>query len=223
MKRAWMILLLIGVVGLGSGCASNRGYMHLDVPKANKPENAINQVYIRSITDARVFEEKPATADIPSLGFGGLKKADAASVKSHAIARKRNGYGKAMGDILLEEQQTVPNLVYDMLKTSLYLLGYDVTNDPAQAKVDAIQFEVSVDKFWGWLTPGFWTLATSNEIMTTVQIGSAGSRAPVVIAGKEVNHCQVADTRNWQKTFRLGMQKYIEDAQKKLEPELKAK
>ena len=60
---------------------------------------------IKIIEDKRVFEEKPKQANIPSLK-GGLQKATAAD-KAKAIARKRNGYGKAMGDIFLRDETVV--------------------------------------------------------------------------------------------------------------------
>ena len=64
------------------------------------------EIFIESVTDERIFQENPKSQDIPSLGLGGSANATEI-IRKRAIGRKRNTYGKALGDILLEEGQTV--------------------------------------------------------------------------------------------------------------------
>ena len=106
MARLVKSCFLIVFICVFASCATNRGYLNVPVDTGSLSAPNGKQVYIRSITDNRQFQDKPLSADIPSLGFGGLNNATP-EIKSRAIARKRNSYGKALGDILLEEGQTV--------------------------------------------------------------------------------------------------------------------
>ncbi len=54
------------------------------------------------VEDDRKFQDKPASADIPSLK--GEQSNATVEEKARAVARKRNGYGKALGDILLKDE-----------------------------------------------------------------------------------------------------------------------
>ncbi|MFA5087656.1 MAG: hypothetical protein WC552_01325 [Candidatus Omnitrophota bacterium] len=199
--------LIMGV----TGCATNRGYLNIKVPEVTPAMSNGKQVYIRSITDNRQFQDNPISADIPSLGSGGLKNATA-EVKSRAIARKRNGYGKALGDILLDEGQSVEKSVYDVTRNALYSLGYDVVNTPQEARPDAIIMDISVDKFWGWFVPGVWAISLKSEITTTHTITVPRKDNPIVITATARNVCQSGNEANWKKVFRMVMDDFIQKA-----------
>lgn len=207
-------LFLVSVFAL-TGCATNRGYLGIQVPTNSITNPNGEQVYIRSITDNRQFQEKPRNPSTPSLGFGGLAAADQ-EMKSRAIARKRNGYGKALGDILLEEGQTVQSVIYEATRNSLYSLGYDVVNNPEEAKSDAIVVDISIDKFWAWFMPGVWTLSLKSEITTVNTITAPRSHSPITITASSRNYCQMANTANWRKTLKLVVDDFIKKAELEL-------
>lgn len=50
-------------------------------------------------------------------------------MKARAVASKRGSFGKAMGDVLLENGQTVVGLVRESLTTAFEQSGYRVTNE----------------------------------------------------------------------------------------------
>ena len=127
MKKNLAMLSLAGVTRLFlSGCATNRGVVRLEQAAAQTPVQATGKtVFIDTVTDRREFQENPSSQDIPSLGFGGSAAATA-DIKRRAIARKRNTFGRALGDILLEEGQTVETVIRDALKRSFAELGYTV-------------------------------------------------------------------------------------------------
>ena len=137
-------------------------------------------------------------------------------MKSRAIARKRNGYGKALGDILLEEGQTVQSVIYEATRNSLYSLGYDVVNNPEEAKSDAIVVDISIDKFWAWFMPGVWTLSLKSEITTVNTITAPRSHSPITITASSRNYCQMANTANWRKTLKLVVDDFIKKAELEL-------
>lgn len=196
---------------LVSGCATNRGYLDVRVPEGSLVNPNGKQVYIRSITDNRQFQDNPSSADIPSLGFGGLKEA-APDIKNRAIARKRNDFGKALGDILLEEGQSVQEIVRTATRSALYSLGYAVVDRQEDAQSDAIIMDISIDKFWGWLLPGFWTLALKSEITTVNTVSVPQKDKPIIVRAEAINRCQVGNTANWQKVFELVVKDFIEKA-----------
>ncbi|MBF0384407.1 MAG: flagellar biosynthesis protein [Candidatus Omnitrophica bacterium] len=211
MSRLAKFYFLISFVLLSTGCATNRGFLGIDVPAGSLTVPNGKQVYIRSITDNRQFQDKPSTPDIPSLGFDSLKEATA-DIKNRAMARKRNSYGKAMGDILLEEGQSVQGVIYQATRNSLFSLGYAVVSKEEEARPDAIILDISIDKFWGWLEPGFWAISLKSEITTTNTITMPKQDSPILIKATAKNTCQVGSEANWKKVFRLVIDDFIEKA-----------
>ena len=69
MKRCCIRLFLSAGIFILAGCATNRGYLNVEVPKAELVKDNGKQIFVRSIEDKRIFEVKPKTPDIPSLGF----------------------------------------------------------------------------------------------------------------------------------------------------------
>ena len=107
---------------LVSGCATNRGIIDVRVTPTPDPQGKV-MVKIVRVTDQRTFELRPDVASIPSLKDGQI---DNKAITSRAIARKRNGYGKALGDILLPEGRTVEDLVEEATVTKP--LQYETEN-----------------------------------------------------------------------------------------------
>jgi uncharacterized lipoprotein YajG len=204
-------LFFSAVIFLLTGCATSRGYLNITVPQESAAKNNGMQVYIHEIKDSRQFQLRPPSPDIPSLSKKDIASED---LKSRAIGRKRNGYGKALGSIFLEENQNVQGVIYEAAKNSLISLGYEVTNDKEKARADAIVMDISIDKFWSWVNMGMWTLRVDAEIKTTVS-EPALSKTFVVQALAQ-NHCQVGSTANWKKALRMAIEDYMSDFKNKL-------
>lgn len=152
------------IAGL-SGCVSTRGLVSLESPKPISTQDAYTKTaVIRIVEDKRVFEDKPKQANIPSLK-GGLQNATDLD-KAKALARKRNGYGKAMGDILLKDE-TVANTVEKRVKSALLHSGYKVVA-ANEVKNPDIEIVVKIDKFWSWMQPGFSYVTVNTEIETEI-------------------------------------------------------
>lgn len=204
-------LLLTVAIFSFTGCIS-RGGLKISVPEESMAKSNGMQIYIRSIQDNREFQVRPKSPNIPSFGL----KSDIGNpaVKCRVVGRQRNGYGKAMRNVFLDENQKIEEVVYAAIKNSLYSLGYEVTNSKASAKTDAIILDISIDKFWSWINFGAWTARMDTQIKTTLRLASTTQQ--LVIEGAAQNHCQTASSANWQKTIRLAINNYILQAKDKL-------
>jgi len=213
-KVAKLSLFIISIFVL-AGCATNRGYLDIAVPSGTLINSNGKQVYIRSIADNRQFQDNPPSADIPSLGFGGVNNITP-ELKSRAIARKRNCYGKALGDIMLNEGQSAQKTIYAATRNALYSLGYAVVDRQEEVKPDAIIMDISIDKFWGYFLPGFWAISLKSEITTTNTIIVPKRENPLIIKATARNVCQIGNEANWKKVFRMVIDDFIENAKKEL-------
>ena len=115
------------------GCATSRSEIKLSSPVAMPPGTAVSSgqtAVVRSVKDERVFEQASRDPSTPSLGFEGAAQASA-DTKARAIGRKRNAYGKALGDVLLQSGQTVEGVIREHLAAALAQAGYQVKGEDA--------------------------------------------------------------------------------------------
>ena len=204
------VRMLFGVLLLAllvTGCATNRGVVSLQIEDAATPSVLNGQtVFISAVQDLRVFEENPATADIPSLGLGGAAAASE-EIKKRAIARKRNSYGKALGDILLDENQTVETVVRRSLAKALIEDGYEVVSSREGLGPNGMVLEVDINKFWSWMKPGFWAITLSSEIEVVIQVKQPKQDAREIYVHSEGNY-QVASGGNWLEIMNSSLGKF---------------
>ena len=137
-----------------NACATSRGVLDLNVPDLPNPSSA-QSVKIVEVADKRVFEIDPKKPSIPSLQNDEINEP---SITRRAVARKRNGYGAALGDILLPEGRTVEELTRDALINALRDSGYRVLVDGEPGYEAATPVSAEIHQFWAWMTPGFWTI-----------------------------------------------------------------
>lgn len=209
MKAKGMTRLLVVVLcACLAGCATSRSELHLKSPMAAAAASSVapeNQhvVVIRSIIDERVFEEAPSEPSTPSLGSGGAAKASDA-VKARAIARKRNGFGQALGDVLLEQGQTVEGVLRENLTLAFQQAGYSVRNE-ADAGASPIVVDVHIKQFWAWFQPGFWAITLNNNITTDLVVEGA---SPVVVSTHVEDSRQAATEGAWLEIVGKGLDAY---------------
>lgn len=202
--------LLVASAVLG-GCATSRSEVKIAAPDAAAPAavTKTRAVVIRSVRDERQFMEKPADPSTPSLGMEGGGDA----VKARAIGRKRNGYGQALGDVLLQDGQTVTGLVREHVGAAFRQAGYRVAPDVASAGADPLLVDVRIRKFWAWLNPSFWAIATHANIETELQVAGAG--AATTISGRMSESRQVVTDSVWVELVDKALASYrIEAAQR---------
>ena len=74
------------------------------------------------------------------------------------MARKRNTFGIALGDVTLPLTTSVAGLVRDSAKKALQDKGYVVIDEGAANSTIALSLAIDVEQFWAWMQPGFTTL-----------------------------------------------------------------
>jgi hypothetical protein len=190
------LLAFIGVaVVFQAGCVTGRRSLSLPVSTRNVQSAIRGPVYIATITDDRQFQNKPSDPSIPSID-GDVTKLSAAE-KDRMIGRQRNTFGKAMGDIGLKDDDAVTKRVRLLVEEGLRRKGYGISDDPK----DPVSAAVSVEEFWGWGTPGFWTLTFEAKIQCTISVNNGASVQKAIVKGYGINHGQVAKDINWQEAF----------------------
>ncbi len=207
------LLLLAACLALLTGCATNRGIVDLSTTTENSDlievSAAAPTVRITDIVDQRIFEIKPSSPSTPSLKGGEI---DDRTITSRAIARKRNTYGMALGDILLPEGQTVMDVVRETISSSLAEKGYRVTSE---ADAD-YTLNASIQRFWSWFTPGFWALKIEFDSMIAIN-GDLPGLEDAQIKGYSHQKHQAATGGAWLQTMGVGM----EDLKANLNSEIK--
>lgn len=207
------MILSVGLVG----CATSRGL--IEIPQGQKLNQSQELVgkgksIILKVEDDRKFQDKPTSPDIPSLKGGQLNAT--AQEKAQAVARKRNGYGKALGDILLKNE-TVSHLVDKRVSEALQQSGYKVfvNNSANEASADLI-LNIKINKFWSWFQPGFASIKIHSEIDTEVLDTKHPERPPLKIYSKVTRSAQVANGTKWVE----NIDKTLNDYEVKLITEL---
>lgn len=194
MSRIFVILLVASTL---AACATSRSQIRAPAPAADSAIAAPGSgpaVLIGDVVDARVFEERPPHPSTPSLGWGGAGAASA-DERARAVGRKRNTYGRALGDVLLEPGESVADLVREHLAAALRQAGYRVIDAPADDPA-AIRVDVRIDRFWTWFQPGFWQVRLHGEI--TTQLSFRGRGDAIGIDVSEVDARQAAHDRAWR-------------------------
>ena len=215
MKRAASSLVGVAIaLWLGSGCATTRGTLDIRVPPASGTAGTTT-VRLGEISDARVFEIDPRKPSTPSLKEDEISDP---SITSRAIARKRNTYGMALGDILLPEGRTVQQLVAEVVARGLTHAGYRVVSktDPGFDQASAV--DVEIERFWAWMTPGFWTL----DLDFDSKIRLTGPLPPfdpgIEATGKSQTSKMAAGSEAWQHTIQLGLEALADSVRNQLAP-----
>ncbi len=201
--KLYLVLLSIAAVFTQSGCVTGRRTFSVPVPTATVGAVTKGSIYISSVSDDRIFQNKPSDPSIPSID-GDVSTLSAVE-KDRMIGRQRNTWGKAMGDIALADNDTVTKRVRALVEEGLRRKGYEVSSDPAAPTSIAI----SVDEFWAWMTPGFFALSFEAKVSTSLTLKDAQGSAKMVVKGQGLNHGQVAKDGNWQEAFEPAFEQFL--------------
>ncbi|WP_193557572.1 flagellar biosynthesis protein [Pseudomonas kairouanensis] len=207
------IRLAVGIAALTmlAGCATSRSEVDVNVAplsanQAVAPSNG-KKVLISTV-DERVFQIDPRSPDTPSLKNDEVTDK---SITERAIARKRNGYGKGLGDVLLPSGRTVSQLVNESVAAAYKQAGYQVVTDPSAP--DAAAVKVHIVEFWSWFTPGFFSVDVSNK--SHLRIETPGATALNVVTRKNES-MQAVTEGDWKKITEAGLQEVSRETLKQL-------
>ncbi len=160
------------------GCAASRSVVKLDQVDMSAAGIGGPAVLIDKIDDNRRFEASPPEPDTPSLHAEDIGNA---GIKARAIGRKRGGFGAALGDVLLPENQTVSQVITEAVENGFRLGGYRVVHRGDAGVDGATRLTVSIRQFWSWFQPGFWHVTVHNRCEIVIN-GSL----PVLSGGRTV-------------------------------------
>lgn len=190
-----------------AGCATSRSEVDVvgPAPQAGKPGQG-QQVYISAV-DERVFQIDPRSADIPSLKNDEIHDSQ---VTERAIGRKRNGFGKGLGDVVLPSGRTVSQLVGNAVASAYQQAGYQVVSSPSPS---AASVNVHIIEYWSWFSPGAFTVAVNNK--AHLKIDQAGA-APLEVVTSARDSMQVATDGDWKKINEQGLNAIVTQTSKQL-------
>jgi hypothetical protein len=198
-----------------TGCATNRSQVSIQQPSAvAQVQPNGKRVFIKVVTDSRQFQEKPKTQDIPSLGFEGSSAATE-EAKKQAIGRKRNTFGKAMGDIFLDKGQTVETVIAGTLQQAFSDMGYNIVKNEQEAYGDALVITAKIESFWTYMTPGMWAIKLSCNISTQVNGAIADKNELENITVKAEGNYQMATDSNYMEVVQQALSQYVEQVKVK--------
>lgn len=204
LKASIVALALASLVG----CATNRSEVDVTGPAPQAgTQGQGRQVYISAV-DERVFQIDPPSADIPSLKND--EEVNDTSITQRAIGRKRNGFGKGLGDVVLPSGRTVSQLVGNAVATAYQQAGYQVVTTPTPS---AAAVNVHIIEYWSWFSPGAFTVAVNNK--AHLKIESPGAAPLEVISGAR-DSMQVATDSDWKKINEQGLNAIVTETGKQL-------
>ena len=195
--------LMMSCVVLGfalSGCALGRSEIDIMSP-ATVTSMSTALVKIVDVIDQRKFEAAPGQPSTPSLE----RAADITNpaITSRAYARKRNGYGKALGDIILPEGRTIAALVRAATQKALEDKGYRVVDQNSPDYARAMPVSVEVTEFWTWVSVGF---GASLSCRAAVRVnGSMFAAQPTVIQASATNSGALLIERTFAEVSKQGL------------------
>jgi len=212
--RITLALCFSGLLVLG-GCATSRSVLDVPPPAASAAaQTSGKEVLVTSVRDRRSFEINPPSPSIPSLDPG---EDQSDTIKARAVGRKRNAFGKALGDILLKEGQTVETLTTASIRQAFAEKGYKVIDSKEQATGNTLFVEATVDKFWSWMNPGFASITLSTEISSNLTIKSSGSNKTATVSVKAADGFQTGMESNWVEVINKALHAYVDELKAKLE------
>ena len=192
------LLILASVITiLQTGCVVGRRTVVLPIPSLDAATAKKGVIYITSITDARTFQKKAAEPSMPSVKGN--------SQKEIIIGRQRNTYGMAMGDIALPVDDSVIKRTRLLIEQGLQHRGYQISSDSNVPNTA----NISIDEFWAWFTPGFWSVSFEARVSCTINFKKADSSVNVIVKGYGINHGQVASDANWQEAYDLAFRDFL--------------
>ncbi|GHU26517.1 hypothetical protein AGMMS50256_03940 [Betaproteobacteria bacterium] len=215
MKLGIALPLSLSCLLLLGGCATSRSVLDIP-PPASKAVSASagKEVLVTSVSDRRRFEANPSSPSIPSLDPGENQSAD---IKARAVGRKRNTFGKALGDILLKEGQTVETLTATSIRQAFAEKGYKLIDRKEQATKNTVFVEAAVDKFWSWLNISFSALTLNTEIASELSLKSAEKTTTTTVSVKASDNYQTGMEENWIEVINKALRAYVDELKTKLE------
>jgi uncharacterized lipoprotein YajG len=206
MKKIQLLFVLSSIVL--AGCTTGTRIITLNPPEFSIEKSSSGEIYIASIEDKRVFEQKPRDPSTPSV------KGDLSSIPqdklSTLIGRQRNSFGAAMGDLALPQGSTVQSEIRKLVTKGLESRGYSVVDDINASN----KITIDIDKFWAWFTPGMFAVSFESNLQCKIDFKNATEEESFAVTGYGINKGQVASNANWELAFDRAFRNFLENMDK---------
>jgi len=213
-RRSGLALCFVLGVGL-SACATSRSVISVDVPNRG-PEAAGVPAKIIEVVDSRKFSVDPHNPSLPSIG--NASEITDPKLTSRAVGRKRNGFGAALGDIVLPEGQTVPGLVRSAAQQALREKGYRVVESDSPDYAAAAPLALNIEQFWTWMRPGFSELKFYFEASVTIKGSDLVPGSADVVTARAQLAAQTGMESNWKEVIQTGLDRLAPAIKDKIKP-----
>jgi hypothetical protein len=202
------IITLVMVLG---GCAT--GTRHVDILPLDYPDepSSEGQIFIGSIVDRRRFEESPRDPSTPSVD--GILSETSKETLSTLIGRQRGGFGAALGDVALPKGGTVQEEVRELLIEGLGSRGYKISDD----EKSPIKLNVDIDQFWGWFTPGMFTVSVEAIIICRLDFAERDGNRIFIIRGYGIDRTALALNESWRLAYQRAYSDFLSNLDKTLD------
>jgi hypothetical protein len=203
MKATPLLAFLALATLVQTGCVVGRRTIDLPLPQAISNTPTKGQIAVSGVKDARIFQNRPPEPSTPSIDGDVATLTD--DQQALMIGRQRNTYGMALGDVALPANTSIKAKTRSLVEEGLRRHGYDVTSNASAAN----KAEIVVVEFWGWSTPGMFTIPFEARVSCTIDVTVDGKTTRIVVNGYGINHAQMASDANWQKAYTLAFNDFL--------------
>ena len=191
-----------------TGCATSTSEISINTEQLTLQNNtqSTKTVFVRNIIDERKFDPDTNDPSVPSVDY------ETEDEKDHAIGRKRNAYGMALGSIVLTEEQSVRSLTRDAIVQALIDNGYNVIKNEKDITSKTLIVDISIKKFWAWMKPGFWSITLSNDIVADINVVNTSKEKQCNIKGEYKEGFQTGTAGNYTKVIQKSFNRFYLDA-----------
>ena len=163
------LLLAIFAVFMLCGCAPKGIFVSLPDEQAPSSISKKTKIYIESVKDVRAFENDPKQASTPSLYKHNVNEVSAKE-KQKYIGRTRNGYGKGLWNVILENNQNVSSVLRSRIEEAFKENGYQVVKDKSLIDENTLTASARIVKFWSYISLGFSKVGLNMDIDTLLSV-----------------------------------------------------
>ena len=210
--KHWRLGAGLLVMAALTGCATSRGVVSPQMSAGANPQSGV-AVRIVAVEDKRSFQVEPKHPSIPSLMDNNISDQ---LLTSRAIGRKRNSFGKAMGDVILPEGQSISGLTEKTVARTLREAGYRVVTSTDVDYKQAISVTAQIDKLWAWFRPGFWAIAIESNYDITLNGNLPGLQTAPRLTGETRSTMQLVTDSDWQKVIEDSLTNFAAKLREKL-------
>ena len=185
-----------------SACATNRSVINVAAPEGEQPKST-SFAKIVEVRDLRQFSVNPSDPSLPSLGSE--EEIKDTKITARSVARKRNSFGMAMGDVTLAEGNSVAALVRNSAKKALQDKGYVVVEENAPGYAGALPLAIDIEQFWAWMQPGFASLTFTFNSTVNMKGGNLLVTEPSVVRSQSVVNSGFGTESTWIQAIQGGI------------------